>query len=368
VEAIWRELDPLEEEIEDNENLPYEKLFPALRKMGAFALMLPEEFGGYGLTVAQFVPLLQEFAKVQGGIRVVVHVHNTMVHAFSQLASAEQKAAILPGTADGTHSLAFGLTEPDHGTGADMGTTITRAGKELVVNGRKWLITNSDIASHFVIYGRSQTAADGFSAVIIERDTPGLTIEALPETMGCKGGQHGLLTFTDVRVPASNLLGGQDSAGGLDTMERTLEVGRVFIAASSLGICERAVELSLAHAKNRVTFGKPIAARQAIQRYLAEMGTDVYALRTMLTDVAAKLDRGIRAPGEASMCKLFGSEAVARVTDRALLVYGGIGYTRKHPVERLYRDARLNWFEEGTPTVQYMVTAGALLEGVNFDR
>jgi alkylation response protein AidB-like acyl-CoA dehydrogenase len=179
--------------------------------------------------------------------------------------------------------------------------------------------------------------------------------------MGCKGGQHGRLTFRNVRVPISNLLGKRGD--GISQLERALEVSRVFIAASSLGTSERAFELSLEHAKRRFTFGKAIGERQAVQRYLAEMALDIYALRLMLIDVARKWDAGQAIPVEASLCKLFGLEAVGRVTDRALLVHGGIGYTREYPIERLYRDARLNWLEEGTPTIQYLVAARGLLGG-----
>lgn len=142
-----------------------------------------------------------------------------------------------------------------------------------------------------------------------------------------------------------------------------MTISRLFIAASALGTAEEALRLSLAHAKERVTFGRPIAERQAVQRYLAEMATDVFALRQMLRDAAAKADRGAPILAESSMCKLFGLEAVTRVTDRALLVHGGIGYTRAKKIERLYRDARLNWLEEGPPTVHYLVTAQALLAG-----
>ena len=184
--------------------------------------------------------------------------------------------------------------------------------------------------------------------------------------MGCKGGQHGQLDLVNVRVPVRNVLG-QEGRGILE-MEELLEISRVFIAATSLGTAERAFELSLAFSKSRVTFGKPLAARQAIQRYLAEMGTDIYALRGMIADAATKWDQGRRIPAEASMCKLFGLEAVGRVTDRALLVHGGIGYTRAHPIERLYRDARLNWLEEGPPTVQYAVAAGQFLAGYEWER
>lgn len=367
-EAIWRDLDPLEEEIENTETLPYDRLFPLLREMRAFGLTIPEEYGGVGLSMTQYMPVLGEFAKVQGGIRVVVHVHNSMAHALWELGNDEQRKSILPGCADGTNSVAFALTEPDFGSGADLGTTIVRDGDQYVINGQKHLITNSDFATHFIVFGKTDAAAGdaAVSAVLVERDTPGFGIEPLPETMGCKGGQHGHLTFENVRVPVTNLLG--EEGRGLAQMEQALEISRVFIAATSLGTAERSLELALSYAKERRTFGKPLAARQGIQRYLAEMATDVYALRNMLADAAAKWDRGLRIPAEASMCKLFGLEAVGRVTDRALLIFGGIGYTRRYPIERLYRDARLNWLEEGPPTIQYMVAAGEMLNGYAWDR
>lgn len=358
-EVIWRDLDPLEREIEDNEQLPLDRLLPILRDCGALGLLVPEEYGGRGLTVKQYLPIIAEFAKVHGAIRVLVHVHNSFAHAISEIADEEQRALLLPKTVTGEHSIAFGLTEPDHGTGADLGTTAELDGDEYVLNGVKWLITNSDIASHFIVFAK--TAADEVSALIVERDREGFGIEPLPETMGCIGGEHGRLTLESVRVPARNLVG--KPGQGQDHLERALEISRLFIAASSLGTAQRALELSVAHANARVTFGKPIATRQAIQRYLAEMGADVFALRSMLSRAAERWDAGERIPLEASLCKLFGLEAVGRVTDRALLVHGGIGYTRATPIERLYRDARLNWLEEGPPTVQYFVAARELAAG-----
>ena len=362
-DAIWKQLDPLEQQIEDTETIPYDIVWPVLQESGAFGLLVPREYGGSGLSITQYLPIVAEFAKIQGGIRAAVHVHNSFAHALSEIGSPEQQEAILPGAAVGEKSLAFALTEPDHGTGADLGTQARRDGDEYVVNGRKWLITNSDFASHFLVMAK--TASGEVSALLVERDRPGLTIEPLPETMGCKGGEHGVLTFTDVRVPVSALVGAEGE--GQDHLERALEISRVFIAASSWGTSERALELSRQHAEQRITFGKAIDQRQAVQRYLAEMAIDVYALRTMLVDAAAKCDAGRRIPAESSMCKQFGLEAVGRVTDRALLVHGGIGYTRRHPIERLYRDARLNWLEEGTPTIQYMVVARALMAGYTFD-
>lgn len=356
---IWSELDPLEEEIENSEKLPVARLLPMLASMGALGLIVPAQYGGQGLTIEQYLPILAEFAKIQGGIRVLVHVHNSFAHALSEIGSEQQRQAILPGTVSGDLSVAFALTEPDHGTGRDLGTIARLSGDRYVISGRKWLITNSDIASHFIVL--TQTPPNGLSALLVERDRPGLSIEPLPETMGCKGGQHGLITFRDVEVPVTNLIG--QSGDGEKHLERALEISRLFVAASSLGTAQRALDIALSHATQRVTFGKPIAARQAVQRYLAEMAMDVYALRHMLLDAARKWDAGSRIPFEASLCKLFGLEAVGRVTDRALLVQGGIGYTRRTSIERLYRDARLNWLEEGPPTIHYMVAAQALAGG-----
>jgi alkylation response protein AidB-like acyl-CoA dehydrogenase len=361
--TIWNELDPLEHQIEDTEKIPYDVVMPALKACGAFGLIVPREYGGAGLSIAQYLPILAEFAKIQGGIRAIVHVHNSFAHALSEIGNDAQKQEILPGAARGEKSLAFALTEPGNGTGMDLSTTARRDGDDYVINGRKWLITNSDFASHFLVLAK--TADKEVSAIIVPRDTPGFTITPLPETMGCKGAEHGELVFTDVRVPASGLVGAEGEGGA--HLERALEISRVFIAASSLGTATRALDLSLEYAKERVTFGKPIAERQAIQRYLAEMAVDVYALRGMLADIAAKWDGERRVPAESSMVKQFGLDAVGRVTDRALLVHGGIGYTRKYPIERLYRDARLNWLEEGTPTIQYMVAARELLGGYTFD-
>lgn len=360
--AIWDKLDPLEERIEDEEHIPYDIVMPVLREAGAFGLLVPREYGGAGLSVRQYLPLIAEFAKIQGGIRVLVHVHNSFAHALSEIGNEAQCKTVLPGAATGEKSVAFALTEPEHGTGADLGTTASHTDAGYILNGTKWLISNSDLASHFIVFAK--TSPEQVSAFLVARDTPGLSIEPLPETMGCKGGEHGVLTFDHVQVDESALIGAEGE--GQQHLGRALEISRVFIAASSLGTSERALELSLAHARSRVTFGRPIAQRQAVQRYLSEMATDVYALRGMLADAAAKWDAGARIPAESAMVKQFGLEAVGRVTDRALLVHGGIGYTRRHPVERLYRDARLNWLEEGTPTIQYMVAARELLSGYRF--
>ena len=357
--AIWRDIDPLEEEIERTQHIDNEQLFPLLRGVQAFALMIPEQWGGLGLSVSQYLPIIAEFAKTQGGIRALVHVHNSMCHALSDLGTPEQCAEVLPAATRGDNSVAFALTEPDHGTGADLGSTAVKVDGGWKINGRKHLITNSDFASHFLVFAK--TAEKEVTCFLTPRSLPGFTIAPYWHTMGCVGGSHGLLTFTDCVVPDSTVLG--EVGKGVDQLEEALEISRVFVAASSLGTAEYALDLSVKRSKERVTFRKPIAERQAIQRYLAEMATDVYALKLMLQDVAARWDRGERIPAQASMTKLFGLEAVGRVTDRALLIFGGIGYTQAHKIERLYRDARLNWLEEGTPTIQQLVIARQVIGG-----
>ena len=180
---VWAELAPFEQRIEDEEKIPYDEVKPIMTDLGLWGLMTPEEHGGLGLTVTQYLPILAELAKVHGGIRVAVHVHNTNAHALTVLGSPEQQRALLPSVAAGTKSVAFALTEPDFGTGAGLGSTAVRDGDAYVLNGRKHLITNSDFASHFIYFAKTDPDAGelGVSAFLVERDSPGLTIEALPE-------------------------------------------------------------------------------------------------------------------------------------------------------------------------------------------
>ncbi len=360
---IWSELDAYEGEIEATGRIPTDDLFPQLRRMRCFGLLVPEANGGVGLSISQYLPILAEFSKIHGGIRVIVHVHNMTAKAINHLGTDEQKRTLLPRIATGEISVAFALTEPEAGSGRDIKSRAVRDGDDFVLTGQKHLITNSDFATHFMVFCHTgpERGSEGMSALLVDRDTPGFTIADMPPLMGCRGGQHGHLIFREARVPARNVLGQEGQ--GLLQMTASLEVSRLFIAATSLGTAERALELSLAFAKKRVTFGKPIAERQAVQTYLANMATDVYALRAMIGEAARKADQGRRIAAESSMCKLFGLEAVGRVTDQALLVHGGVGYTQMYPLERLYRDARLNWLEEGTPTIQRMVIAKSFLDG-----
>lgn len=365
-EMIWTELREYVDDIEAGGHIPDREVVPLLARHGLWGALVPAEYGGLDLSVRQYVPVLIELSKMHAGLRGYLHAH---VSASTMLLNGtdEQKQKYLPGIARGEILLAFALTEPENGTGVDIRTTAVRDSDHYVVNGRKHLISNCDIADYIMLvcYTDRSKGADGISALILPQDAPGFSWEPLKGTMGTKGAEHGRLFLNDCRVPAENLLGGVEGRGLAHALH-TLEESRVFIASTSVGTAERVFELSLDYAQKRVTFGKPIASRESVRAYLAEMAMEIYAMRAMLADVIEKLDAGERVPAEAAMCKAACAEAVCRITDRALLVHGGVGYTTEFEVERHYRDARINMIEEGTPSIQRMVIARTFLDGYRF--
>jgi alkylation response protein AidB-like acyl-CoA dehydrogenase len=364
---FWQELEPAVPEIEKTGRIPPETWFPKFRKHQLWGLLIPEEYGGAGLTMTQYIPILAEMSKVHGGVRVLLHVHNSMAKGFVYGGREEQKQEFLPKIATGEISVAFGLTEAAAGTGKDIKTTAAREGDNYLLNGEKHLITNTDFAQYVAVYcyTNKEAGPKGISALLVHRDTPGFTLEPHESLLGCRGSSHGILTFDDCVVPAAMILGHEGE--GLEHALSMLETSRVFIAACSLGTAERALEVALDFAKKRVTFGKPIAEREGVRRYLADMTIDIYALKCMLADACRKIDEGRPIPVEASACKTFGAEAVCRVTETALETIGGIGYTAAYPIEMLHRDARLNLLEEGTLTIQRMVIARAMLGGYQME-
>jgi len=358
------EVAPLVPEMEEKNHIPKDILFPRFQEHGLFGLIIPEAYGGMGLSTVQYLPVLAALSKVSGAVRALIHVHLTSARAILYYGREEQKKALLPEIAKGKLSVAFAMTEADSGTGLDCRSHATRKGDQFFLNGEKHLITNADFAELFMVACYTKPKDLGrkaMSALLVDRDTPGFTNEPMTHLMGCKGLGHGILTFKECPVPIDNVLG--EEGQGLDVFLGELEAGRVFVAASSLGTAERALELSLEYAERRVTFGQPIAKRESIQALLADMATDIYGLRLMLEDVAMKIDRGEPCPLEASMAKTHGLETVCRVTDKALLVFGGRSYLQDYPIERLFREARLNVLEEGTPSIQRMITARSLLKG-----
>jgi len=361
---LWKEVEPLVPEMEKTDHIPKDVLFPKFREKGLFGLIIPEEYGGMGLDTRQYLPILAELSKVSGAIRALIHVHLTSARAVVVYGREEQRKALLPKIATGELSIAFAITEENSGTGLDNRTTAVREGDNFILNGEKHLITNADFTESFMVCCYTKPRELGrkaMSALLVPLGAPGFTNDPMPHLMGCKGLGHGILTFKDCVVPVENVLG--EEGQGIDIFLGELEASRVFVAASSLGTAERALELSLDYALKRVTFGKPIAQRESIRGLLADMATDIYGLRLMLEDVARKIDEGKPCPLEASMAKSHGLAAVCRVTDKAMEVHGGRSYLENWPIERLYREARLNVLEEGTPSIQRLVTARALLAG-----
>ncbi|MBI2867984.1 MAG: acyl-CoA dehydrogenase, partial [Chloroflexi bacterium] len=274
----------------------------------------------------------------------------------------EQKERYLRPIVGGKTIGGFAFTEPDTGTGVDIKTTAEKRGGSYVLNGTKHLISNSDIASyyHVVAYTDRSKGAQGISCFLVDSGTPGLTIRRMDPMMSYRGVDHGILEFKNCKVSSSQLLG-KEGRGMQIAIDTFLSPSRWSIGVSCLGLAQRLLDLSVDFSKKRVTFGKPIAQRQAVQQMLADMATQVFALRCMIDETSRRMDAGKDCIQENSMCKSYGIQAVRQVSDIALEIHGGIGLTKRFPVERLYREGRAMWFEEGTPTIQRMVIARNLL-------
>jgi acyl-CoA dehydrogenase len=272
----------------------------------------------------------------------------------------EQKARYLPRLATGDIIGAFALTEPNSGSdAASLTTTARRDGDSYVLNGTKRFITNAPEARLFTVMARTHPedkGAGGISAFLVEAGTPGLHIGAFDKKMGQKGSHTADVMFEDCRVPATQLLGGKEGQG-FKTAMKVLDRGRLHIAAVCVGVAERLIREALRYALERQQFGKAIGEFQLIQAMLADSRTEAYAARCMVQDAAARRDAGRNVSTEASCCKLFASEMVGRVADRAVQIFGGAGYIADYGIERFYRDVRLFRLYEGTSQIQQLVIA-----------
>jgi alkylation response protein AidB-like acyl-CoA dehydrogenase len=365
VQGLTPELEKLADDIEETEQFPT-RAYELLAENDLLRLTLPAAHGGEGMSLIDYFPVLQQVARIHGTLRMFVHGQNGMWRLVEQWGTAAQKDRWLPVFHRGG-IFTFGLTEPDNGTGRDISTAAVQDGDEWVINGRKHLISWAAEAElvHLIARTGDQRGAEA-TCFLLPKGTPGVRVEKLGHTMGCKGGSHDRMIFEDCRLPANAVLGevGQGLQLGLRGF---LDVSRLSIAVSCLGLARQAMDLAVDFAKQRVTFGKPIAARQAVRLSIGEMAADIYSVQAAVDEASAKFDRGEPITAEAAMCKYLGLEMVGRVTDRALRMHGGIGYTREHKIERHYRDARALWFEEGTSEIQRLVIADdVLVHGVNF--
>jgi alkylation response protein AidB-like acyl-CoA dehydrogenase len=349
------------ERIEAERRVPME-LWEQLRDRGYLRLAAPLEYGGRGIPFTSYLPLLELFAMSHASLRMIVHVCNGIWRPMDSHASEEQRERFVLPLIAGEIKVAFTLTEPTAGTGADLRASVVREGDTYYLSGEKHLITFGTIADYLLLFARVEgtRGAEGTVALMVPPHGEGVIAHEMPETMGVRGTDHGHLIFDRAPVPVGNRLGEEGDGLGV-ALSGFLAPSRISVAMTCVGLAQRALDLALDYAQRRETFGKPIAQRQAIAFRLAEMVTDIQAARALTMQSALQWETQGGANAESAMAKLFASEMLQRVTDGALQVHGGVGYWSSSPIERVYRDARAQRFEEGTAEIQKTTIARDLL-------
>ena len=358
---------PLEEEVAETGVVPAE-ILAQMRELGLYGMTVSEEYGGLGLTLEEEVLVLFELCKAAPGFRSKVGTNNGIGSQGIVIdGTEEQKQKYLPKVASGEYVTSFALTEPDAGSDAGgLRTTARLEGNQYILNGTKRYITNAADASIFTVMARTdpEGGTRGISSFIVEANSPGVTVSNPYKKMGQNGANIYDIIFEDCPVPPENLIGGVEGKG-FGTAMKTLDRGRIHVAAVCIGVAQRLVEESLRYAMERKQFGQEIANFQLVQAMLADSQTETYAARCMILDAARNYDEGIRDRGQAAQCKMYASEMVGRVADRAVQIHGGAGYVSEYAVERLYRDVRIFRIYEGTTQIQQTVIAKEMMR--NFE-
>ncbi|MBR9981107.1 MAG: acyl-CoA dehydrogenase family protein [Desulfatitalea sp.] len=357
-----QELRPIAAEIDQEARFPWE-VAEQMGRLGYFGIQAPPELGGAGLDTVSYAIIIEEVSRVSAAIGLCLSVHNS-VALFPLLAfgSAEQHQRWVPSLARGERIGAFCLTEPNAGSDASgINATALPDGDHWVVNANKVFVTNGGIADICLIFARTDPAAGrkGISVIVAERGIPGFVVGDLEDLCGMRANPVSSIRLYDSRVPRDHLLGktGQGLAIGL----AALDTGRIGIAAQALGIAQAALDEGVRYAQQRQQFGVPLARHQAIQMMIADMATQVDAARMMVYRAAWTKDQGAVVSRTAAQAKLFASEAACTVTDLAVQIHGGYGYSKAYAVERYYRDARVTRIYEGTSEVHRMVIAREVL-------
>ena len=353
-------LNPLSTPLEEEERIP-DELVNELRngRFRFFGLTIPKEYGGEGWSAIEWFTVLEELAKAYATVRLIAHTMNGLFwRPILYFGTEEQKQHYLPKLATGEIWAANSLTEPEAGTGKDINSKAVKDGDDYVLNGHKWLITLFPNYTK-LIYAFAATE-EGITSFLVDAPRKGLVLKPMEKMMGCVGPRHYNVIYKDCRVPASNVLG--EKGKGLDVAFGMLHLSRVSIAFCCVGLAQRMLDLAIDYAKKRTTFGKLLVKRQAIQNNVAQMGTEIQAARLLAYEAAWRFDQGQDIVKEAAMAKLFAEQVVTRVSEMALRIHGGIGYTRAYPMERHFRDARSYHFEEGTEEIQKLLIARHLFK------
>ncbi len=349
-------------EWDEAQHFPQE-LLPKLAKLGLMGVTIPAEYGGSGLGYVEYATILEELARVDGSVALIVSAHNTLCAGHIHLAgTAEQKGKYLAPLARGEKLGCWSLTEPGSGSDASAARTSARLqGDAWVLNGVKSFVTNGHYADVCVVMAVTDKAAGkhGLSAFVVERSTPGFHTGKKENKLGLRASDTAELILEDCKVPKANCLG-KPGEGFIDCL-KILDKGRIGIAAIAVGIAQGAFEAATGYAKQRNQFGRAIGSFQAIQWKLADMATELDAARLLTCRAATLADRGCRVTREASMAKLFGAEVAVRIANEAVQVHGGYGFIKDYPVEKYYRDVKLCTIGEGTSEIQRMVIARELL-------
>ena len=339
-------------------------LFDEMGELGFAGLYFPEEFGGTGtLDYLAYILTVEELSRVDDGIGITLSAHVSLAaNPIQDFGTPEQQERFLTPLAAGTKLGAFALTEPGAGTdAAGQRTTAVRDGEDYVLNGSKIFITNGGEAEIYIVFAVTDKEAGtrGITAFVVEQGMPGFTVDEKEHKLGIRTSMTTGLSFHDVRVPAANRLGQEGE--GFKIAMKTLDGGRIGVAAQALGIAQGAYEHAVAYAKERIQFGKPIAAQQAVSFKLADMATEIDAARLLVYRAADLKQKGRPFGKEAAMAKVFASDVAMRVTTEAIQVFGGYGYSEDYPVARYFRNAKITQIYEGTNEAQRMVISAAIL-------
>ncbi len=358
------EVKPLAQEIDETERFPRETV-EKMAKLGLFGIIVPREYGGAGAGYREYIYAVEEISKYCGTTGVILSAHTSLCAApILEFGTQEQKMKYLPDLASGRKLGAFGLTEPNAGTDAgNQQTTAVELEDCYLLNGSKIFITNAGEAETYVIIAGTGRGPKGLemSAFIVESAFEGFTFGKHEKKMGIRGSATRELIFENVRVPKENMLGKRGE--GFKIAMKTLDGGRIGIAAQALGIAEGALNETVSYVKSRKQFDRPISAFQNTQFQLADMSTKCAAARALVYIAAdAKQNKLPTLSVNAAQAKLFAAETAMEVTTKAVQLHGGYGYTREYPVERMMRDAKITEIYEGTSEVQRMVISGALLK------
>jgi len=364
---VQKRLVPLEAQVAREDRIPTE-IIDEMKEMGMFGMTIPEAYGGLGLNTVEECLVVMQLGETSPVFRSVIGTNNGIGSQGLVMDGTEaQKQHYLPKMASGEIVGAFALTEPEAGSDAgSLTTSAVQTEQGFILKGTKRIITNAPSAQLFTVFARTDSnlkGARGVSAFLVDADTPGIDLGPPVKKMGQQGAHVCDVIFTDCRVPESAILGGIEMLNkGFLTAMKTLDRGRLHISALSVGCADRLIRDSLNYAMERKQFGQAIAEFQLIQAMLADSKTESYAARCMVLDAAKRRDEGERVTTLASCCKLFSTEMVGRVADRAVQIHGGAGYMEEYGIERFYRDVRLFRIYEGTSQIQQTLIARNMIK------